>query len=78
MSNFHSLEVVDRGSETQLQVGENCNDLFQRFKGWNNNLMKADQKVDNINPVYKLSWSLSIGGQRRMSNDSLYDNYHIL
>ena len=23
--NFHSLEVVDRGSETQLQVGENLN-----------------------------------------------------
>ena len=23
MSNFHPLEVVDRGSETQLQVGEN-------------------------------------------------------
>ena len=24
--NFHSLEVVDRVSETQLQVGENSND----------------------------------------------------
>ena len=23
--NFHSLEVVGRGSETQLQVGENLN-----------------------------------------------------
>ena len=23
MSNFHALEVVSRGSETQLQVGEN-------------------------------------------------------
>ena len=23
MGNFHPLEVVDRGSETQLQVGEN-------------------------------------------------------
>ena len=28
MSNFHPLEVVSRGSETQLQVGENVNDLF--------------------------------------------------
>ena len=27
MSNFHSLEVVGRGSETQLQVGENLNKL---------------------------------------------------
>ena len=26
-SNLHSLEVVGRGSETQLQVGENLNDL---------------------------------------------------
>ena len=25
MSNFHRLEVVGRGSETQLQVGENLN-----------------------------------------------------
>ena len=25
MNNFHSLEVVDRISETQLQVGENSN-----------------------------------------------------
>ena len=24
MSNFHSLEVVGRGSEPQLQVGEKC------------------------------------------------------
>ena len=23
MSNFHALEVVERGSETQLQVGKN-------------------------------------------------------
>ena len=27
MNNFHPLEVVDRGSETQLQVGENLNYL---------------------------------------------------
>ena len=25
MTNFHQLEVVGRGSETQLQVGENLN-----------------------------------------------------
>ena len=25
LNNFHSLEVVDRGSETQFQVGENSN-----------------------------------------------------
>ena len=33
MSNFHPLEVVDRGSETQLQVGENLNKLTTKVKG---------------------------------------------
>ena len=32
MSNFHPLEVVDRGSETQLQVGENVNDLIYALR----------------------------------------------
>ena len=27
MSNFHPLEVVGRGSETQFQVGENLNKI---------------------------------------------------
>ena len=27
MSNFHPLEVVGRGSEAQLQVGENINTM---------------------------------------------------
>ena len=35
MSNFNPLEVVGRGSETQLQMGENLNQtgLTQREKG---------------------------------------------
>ena len=33
-ANFQSLEVVDRGSETQLQVAENLNFLAQCSKGW--------------------------------------------
>ena len=33
MSNFHPREVVDRGSETHLQVSENLNDLIQQNKG---------------------------------------------
>ena len=33
MSNFHILEVVDRGSETQLQVCEKINSTTQRLKG---------------------------------------------
>ena len=33
MSNFYILEVVGRGSETQLQVCENFNHLIQQDKG---------------------------------------------
>ena len=33
MNNFHRLEVEGRGSETQLQVDENLNNLLWRFKG---------------------------------------------
>ena len=33
MSKFHPLEVVCRGSETQLQVGENLSNITQHFKG---------------------------------------------
>ena len=33
MSHFHPLEVVGRGSETQLQGGENLNLILQRSKG---------------------------------------------
>ena len=38
LNNFHSLEVVDRVSETQLQVGENSNGIIWRLKGWRNTL----------------------------------------
>ena len=31
MSNFYPLEVLGRGSETQLQVGENLNYLIERW-----------------------------------------------
>ena len=33
MSNFQPREVVGRGSETQLQVGENLNIISHREKG---------------------------------------------
>ena len=33
MSNFRPLEVMDRGSDTQLQVGENLQEITQREKG---------------------------------------------
>ena len=34
LNNFHSLEVVDRVSEKQLQVGENSNWIIWRLKGY--------------------------------------------
>ena len=45
MSNFQPLEVVYRGSGTQLQVGEKFNYLIYRFKGkkCNINLFKFDE-----------------------------------
>ena len=33
LNNFYSLEVVDRVSETQLQVGENSNEIMWQSKG---------------------------------------------
>ena len=33
IGNFHALEVVDRSSETQLQVGENLNYFTLPSKG---------------------------------------------
>ena len=33
LDHFHSLEVVDRVSETQLQVSENSDFLIWRLKG---------------------------------------------
>ena len=38
MSNFHPPEVVGRGSETQLQVGENLNDEMQLLRGQYTNM----------------------------------------
>ena len=35
MSDFHPLDVVGRGSETQLQVGGDSNSLTYRFKDSN-------------------------------------------
>ena len=35
MNIFHQLEVVGRGWETQLQVGENLNYLIYSFEGYN-------------------------------------------
>ena len=33
MSNFHPFEVVGRGSDSQLQMGERLNKIIERIKG---------------------------------------------
>ena len=48
MSNSQPLKVVDRGSETQLQVGEKLNKITWRDRvnhtNRNNSVMRADIK----------------------------------
>ena len=48
MSNFHPVEAVDRGSETQLQVGENLNYLILRFKGLCKSVAQQTQHVEPL------------------------------
>ena len=50
MSNFHPLEVVDRGSETQLQVGKNLNYLTFRV---NIKTALGRRLVCNVTPQYE-------------------------
>ena len=39
-SNFHPLEVVGRGSETQLQVGEKLNKITSPLRGYQSPINK--------------------------------------
>ena len=43
-SNLHPLEVVGRGSATQLQVGENLNWITSRARGKYKNIRVHSQK----------------------------------
>ena len=48
LNNFHSLEVVDRVSETQFHVGENSNWIIWRLKGLSSDRMAtAEFIMDN-------------------------------
>ena len=50
LNNFHSLEVVDRVSETQLQVDENLDWIIWRLKGWGPvSLQSSGQSLSNFN-----------------------------
>ena len=56
MSNFHPLEVVGRGSETQLQVGENSNYLtliiLLYFTETNGEINDKIHSPDKFTPQY--------------------------
>ena len=45
---FHQLEVVCRGSETQLQVGEHLNYLIERLKDGDLSLSEVADTPINI------------------------------
>ena len=47
MGNFHALEFVDRGSETQIQMGENVNKLTLTRQGLNE--IRAIQEHRGLN-----------------------------
>ena len=49
MSNFHPLEVVGRGSQTQLQVGENCHNAEQK---WADEIEKTDVSLFISNRLF--------------------------
>ena len=56
LNNFPSLEVVDRVSETQLQVGGNSNWIIWRLKGW------YPQTQRYIDPILKQCWAVVVDG----------------
>ena len=56
MSNCHPLEVVGRGSETQLQVGENLNKITEREKG----VSVIYSRFCPSFLLFKLKWKISI------------------
>ena len=54
MSNFHPLEAVGRGSEPQLQVGENLNSstyTLITIKGWSSNSFLGRRNYNIVDPV---------------------------
>ena len=52
LNNFHSLEVVDRVSETQLQVRENYNRIILRLKSQLLNRLHAAKYIAMVNKLW--------------------------
>ena len=60
MSNFQPLEVEDRGSETQLQVAENCNTLTQQDKGLHGQHPENTKNWNNVTSMlgqFRIRWA---------------------
>ena len=57
-NNFHPLEVAGRGSETQLQVGENLNGITWRVNGWETSWTQRVGTYPRFKPIYtrELVW----------------------
>ena len=49
MDNFHTLEVVGRGIESQLEMGGNWNYLIWRLKGLTNAYLMLVRRCITIN-----------------------------
>ena len=56
MSNFHSFEVVGRGSETQLQMGENLNKIPWYVKGEHFYIMTNQKHGDMPGTMLLCTW----------------------
>ena len=54
LNNFHSLEVVDRVSETQLQVGENSDWRIWRSKGWMTRWVVSEHSLSSWNTSWRV------------------------
>ena len=55
MSNFRQLEVVGRGSETQLQVSENFSSLYVRYHGYKDTIYAVILLLLSNKDIYRLS-----------------------
>ena len=65
-NNFHTLEVVDRVSETQLQVAENSNWIIWRLKGYGQTqgLNTAEDMIHTLTPTARKYFCINHRDQR--------------
>ena len=56
LNNFRSLEVVDRVSEAQLQVGENFNQIAWRLEGYTSESDVYIRQIMMSNEAARVEW----------------------